>query len=403
MNKLERTVMFKKLVIFSLIPFVCLIFLTLFIELGFELRKKIEVSVNAHNQPQKQILFIGDSILGFLTEPKSLATQIEGQLKKNTSEIFYATEVSGPALRTRQAFEKVSELVKTSQPSVVILMLGKSDYHHESSPWWSPLSRFRLFRLLEYSYLNLKQKIFHKQQQLSRDLRNQAQPAWDLYGQAHYEEAVPLFEKVIQEGHHDERVLKALLSCYILSQQFDRGIAYFNQIKESHKKSELTQQASEILQNHPGNPKRPEQPTTHIPFSLDTRDRLRFQMWMYQLQNKGEDMMAIFKKFPTEGSTHIHAYTRNNLVEIFNLFPQESTHVFVLQYPLDHVSALQKVLPPLPKNVTFVDLRSLLLEAPPEKFITFWQEDMEHLSTEGNAWVSEKLAPTILKFQRGIQ
>jgi hypothetical protein len=389
--------MLKKIILFLSIPPLTLLAAALFIELGYNLRQKLDTPSNMSVPSAQNILFIGDSILGFLNDPQSLATQIKNQLDQKKPQTFQFSEISRPALRSSEVIALLSRYLKNNpSPNAVILMAGKSDYIHPSIPAFRFLSRFRLFRLLEFGYWDIQKKLFAWQKRRSAELAQKAQPAWDFWGQGNCKEAIPHFEKVISQGYQFSRPIRALLSCYIAEKKFMEGTDFLRKIKPISTEKTLVEKSIEILQQYPDNAQRLKTHFSPPKVDVESRTDLRFQMWVSMVQNHPETMFNIYKNANEKTSDRIHSYTRNNLVEIINLLSHTKAQIIILQYPLDHLSVLSEVLPPTSSRMQLIDVRSLLLQAPPHEFSSFWQEDIEHLSAHGNAWLAEKVAPSIV-------
>lgn len=392
--------MLRKIILFLSIPPLALIATTIFIELGFNVRQQLDTLSNADvpdDSNVKDILFIGDSILGFLKDPHSLASQIKDQLDQKKPQSFRSQEISKPSLRSSDVVKLLSKHLRNNpKPSVVILMVGKGDYTHDSTPAFTFLSRFRLFRLLEFSYWDLERKMFVSERRWSPELDQKARPAWELFGQDNCKEALPHFEEVVAQGYQFSRSIKALLSCYIEEKKFSEGADFFEKIEVVPSEKVLVEKSIQILRQHPRDDERPTNSFSPPKLNVESRTDLRFQMWTSLIQNQPDTMFDIYKNAGDDTSDKIHAYTRNNLVEILNLLDQTQAQIFVLQYPLDHLSVLSDVLPSVSSRVHMVDLRSFLLQLPPKQFASFWQEDIEHLSAPGTSWLAEQIAPMIL-------
>lgn len=393
--------MLRKIVFFLILPILSLLLATFFIEVGFELRQKIDTPSHPRTSSDKEVLFIGDSILGFLADEYSLATEIKKKFGQASHETYRFQEISRPALRTSQVLEKIPGILKeASPPDIIVLMVGKSDFIDPSFPLWTSLSRFRLFRLLEYGYWDIKNRIFRQRQPRLQEVNDLAQSAWDFYAKKNYKDAIPRFEYALRRQHPSSRVVNGLMSCYIVENKFSEGLRFFEEIRDTHPQKQLIISSIAILRSHPQNQQRQEAPLLNREFTAESRPQLRFQLWTYQIQNRAEEMFTAYRNSPKKISAPINSYTRNNLVDILNQLSHTSAQIFIMQYPLDHLSALSEVLPPLSPRVHFIDLRSFLLQAPSKEFASFWQEDIEHLSPKGNAWLAEKITPLLLETRK---
>lgn len=385
---------------FLIIPLVALTFLSLFVEIGFEARQWLETKQAVkRNLSKTQILFIGDSILGFLSEPSSLSFQIKKILSENSPADFDFQEISAPALRTPEALDRLKAFVHQSSPHIAIVMIGKSDYLYESTPLWSPLIRLRLFRLFEAAYWDLHQKWHRVQSQLQITQQSQVQKYWDLFKEQKYSEAIPGFEESLKSGYDHERVIRALHSCYILEKEYARGIAFFTNLKKTSQHAALLDDYLIVLNRlakNLGTGSPLEMPPTeglalssHV---YDSRNNLRTHLWLARQDRKASLLLQTFSDAPAKISDHLNVFARNNLFEILQILKKSSTKTFLLQYPLDHLSVLRDSLPPTPENTELVDTRNILLTASSNELIDMWQDDIDHLNEKGAIYLAKKIA-----------
>lgn len=396
--------MTKKIVKFILAPTLVLFFLVFILEAGFGARAKLEsLRVPKTDSNKIQILLIGDSILGFLNEPHSITSQLRNNLDKVAPDQFQIQEISSPALRTSVALDKAKELLRSNRTDIAVLMVGKSDYIQKAAPRLTPLSRFRTFRLLEAAYWDLNRRWLALSNPNLKNLVAQAQVAWDLKANHRFEEAIPIFERVLKDGYDHSRVIRALHEGYLKTQQYDRAIAFFEKYKITSAHNNLIESYMPVFKSLSlGQKAGALVAPIEIPNKPQSRDEFRTSLWLSRQNNDAEKFAEIYKQSNIHLSDTLQATSRNNILDLVALLKANGTTVLLLQYPIDDVSALTQILPGKQEHLQIIDTHAILAKAPPEVLMNSWAEDLEHVNEIGARLISEELVNLILNVKRTL-
>ncbi|NUN05930.1 MAG: hypothetical protein HUU57_09225 [Bdellovibrio sp.] len=396
--------MTKKIFKFILAPILVLTFLIFILEVGFSARAWLETLFHAKKDTKKtQVLLVGDSILGFLRDRNSIASQVMTELQKIAPDQFQFEEVSSPALRSGVAIEKIKERFKTTSADIAILMIGKSDYLNQASRTLTTLSRFRSFRLLEAAYWDLRRRWRIIRNPRLKNLASEAQTAWDLKADNRFAEAVPIFERVLTNGYDHSRVIRGLHEGYIKTHQYARAIEFFENYKKKSAHGALIESYIPVFKSLSGGLK-PD--TTPAPLELtnkpQNRDDLRTLLWLAKQNNDAQKFAELYRQADAEHSETLHSTSRNNLLDLIELLKGNRTRVLLLQYPMDDVLALTRILPEELGNLQIIDTRAILEKAAATDLMNSWDEDLEHVNENGARLISTELASIILNTKKGL-
>lgn len=396
--------MTKKIFKFILVPLLALTLFVFILEVGFRARARFESLFVAKSDSTKtQIFLVGDSILGFLKDSASIPFQLQTNLQKVAPDQFQFQEISTPALRTPTALHKTKELLKTVPANIAILMVGKSDYLQETSATLTTLSHFRTFRLLEAAYWDLNRRwlLFHNP--ILEKLKAEAQIGWNLTESHHHGDAAPVFEGVLTKGYDHERIVRALHESYIKTQQYDRAIKFFENYKMKSAHRDLIENYllvfKALARGEHGDVAPPTGELTEQPRN---RDHLRTLLWLAKGNNDANKFASLYSHADPGFSDRLHATSRNNLLELIEIFQKSHTTVFLLQYPMDDVSVLKQGLPADLEDVHIIDTRAILKKAAPADLMNSWREDLEHVNENGARLIVNELAPMILNLKKGL-
>ncbi|HEY1078460.1 MAG TPA: hypothetical protein VGE46_00110 [Bdellovibrio sp.] len=396
--------MTKKIFKFILVPLLALTLFVFILEVGFRARAQFESLFVAKSDSTKtQIFLVGDSILGFLKDSSSIPFQLQTNLQKIAPDQFQLQEISTPALRTPTALHKTKELLKTVPANIAILMVGKSDYLHETSPSLTTLSHFRTFRLFEASYWDLRRRWLLISNPILNKLEAEAQVAWDFTEGQRHADAMPVFESVLTKGYDYERIVRALHESYIKTQQYDRAIKFFENYKMKSTHRDLIENYLLVFKALArGEHADAAPPLGELAEPPRNRDHLRTLLWLAKENNDADTFASLYRHENPSLSDHLHATSRNNLLELIEIFQKSHTTVFLLQYPMDDVSVLKQGLPANLENVHIIDTRAILKNAAPADLMNSWREDLEHVNENGARLIVNELAPMILNLKKGL-
>ena len=371
---------------------------TLLLEVGFRTRDWIESrkTLSSPEINKTRVLFIGDSVLGFMNQEGSLSSELVKQITEMHPNQYQFQELSAPALTTREVKKKLTFALERFRPHAVLFMAGKSDYVVPHLRQWGFLLNLRIFRLLFVAFFDARmqwlkwtddQKFIAKQ-----DLR----AAWKALTAKDCNRAIPLFEQAIplhKDFDRRDKIYRGLHYCYIETKQYAEAVQFFSQIEEPGLYKELVQSFVQIHQYLLN-------PQSAKPIdSAEARDRdqVRTNMWFYRQMNQAHPFFLEYINMPKDIADHLKENSIENIRFIIKELTQQRAQVFLMQYPLDHASVLEKAIGVIQHNVRYLDIRNWLSRVTPNEFIKFWDEDIEHISAYGNKWLAKKIEPILVK------
>lgn len=352
-----------------------------FLETGFSVRSWLSErrQKESFSEEKRRVLFIGDSILGFLDQKNnSISHEIAKKIEQQFPKKYEFKEFSIPAITTDTILSSIHTEMEYFQPHIVIFLAGKSDFIQNMM--WSDnfLSKLRTFRLLQAAYLDLRFKwtrLINSKYQAWEDM----QSGWDFFGRSQCAQALPFFEKSILAGLDFNRILRGLHYCYISEKQSERALVFFNEIKNRTLHKDLVNDFISIHQYL----KNPQDSSYKVLDKPKSRDRARTQLWFYRELQRPKDFYRVYSQMSPHITDRLFPRSAQNIKAILDIIRSYGSTILMLQYPMDHIENLKVSLRDNSKDIVYVDLRSALIKVPAQQLITMWRDDIDHLNTAG--------------------
>lgn len=392
----------KAFVIKILISFAVFFGLISILEFGFYLRSSNApapiASRDSDSQSGPRVLLIGDSVMGFLAEPKTLANEIQSAWTRIQPGAMFS-EIARPGLLTSEALEALPSKLNSFRPDVAIVMIGRSDFGRDGESelallaWISKLHVGRFARLL---MRDASARFYEFRSRTASDVKpadpvdrhdQLFNPPWKLYGELKYKEAIPLFEQALKEKPQYENGIRALYHSYVQASEFARGIDFFKNLRETSRHRSLLEVYVASLRIRNGEDRQ------KVALSLESIEgaRLAFKtrMWFLKSQNDDQEFRRLLETVTVAENAPRVPKAARGIVKIAEELKTAGVRTVFLSYPTDHVDQLKKELSSVP-DVRVYDLRTWILESPPPTSL-YIEEDIEHMTQLATPIVANQL------------
>ncbi len=381
-----------------LIPIVVLVAIATILELGLYLRSKVEPTLSApigSNGEERvtRVLLIGDSILGFLGLPETVAGRIltlsQSSGVQRNGVRYEFDEISKTAQLTSEALSALPSRLKTFRPDIVVMMVGKSDFAAGPAtlPNWVLNLRISKLFLVAMSDMGLRWRGLAATPQLKSSHDLAFDPAWSLYGERRYKDAIPLFENALRAHPHYETGIRGLYHCYLQGENYQSGALFFRELSTHSRKRDLLRILADSLDLQVKKSSVAEREillnrlNSTLRESKDQRAALKAELWLLKQRDlRSKEFAAKLSQMTVSQSSTILPKTLENLKRVFAMIGDSGARTVFVQYPTDHASALTEPLGPVGPHVTIVDSKTWLLGENAPQLV---DDDIEHVTPEG--------------------
>lgn len=376
-------------------------------EAGAWLRHKMFSQVLKERGSDNQIILVGDSVMGPQDSKYSISHHFISSLKKQvSSDVTIINNVSG-ALVLPMALEKLKGTIAEKSPTIVIMMLGKSDHDAKIfgslrlPAWLSELHMTRILKLVLHSFDFQLQEIRFRFDSANNgaDFRQ----AWRLYADGQFAAAIPLFEAELFKSPNYTRPLRPLYHCYYETQQFTNGARYFKSLEPLSKNGRIIRFYAANLEFErdqiASNNKYAVPPPIVEQLEATKGDREAFKLLLRMLQNLRQNAeFASLLSSMTENESYPFPQSEiGTLKHIVQACADARASLVLLQYPTDNAQSLRNILEPLSPSVSIVDTREWLLALPQrDRLIDLVDKDIDHVTSDGAKIIGERLADLIV-------
>ncbi|MBL7686428.1 MAG: hypothetical protein JNJ49_00225, partial [Bdellovibrionaceae bacterium] len=226
------------------------------LEGGFWVRHALHAHIdNGSESGSRRIFLVGDSVLGNIREPDSIAGHFASAIRSRQNAPSSIVDLSEPAQTLYAANQKIADDFKIDESTVIIVMLGKSDWERPSAVTQrvSWLDRLQILKIWGLVKADTSRAIQYWQQKFSPSDPESSPDfavAWMLYGKGNCHDAIPMFEKGLLQRANYLRAIQSLYHCYYLEKRFKEGKLFLEQLSPlSTKLSQLIKLYALNLQN----------------------------------------------------------------------------------------------------------------------------------------------------------
>lgn len=351
------------------------------------------------------ILLIGDSVLGTLTDSSTIAGNFARSLMLKKPEIKLAELTTG-GLTSTEARVALYDFLQKNTAKKIIVMVGKSDFVHgwmDANMRWltrKPFVNFRTSKALLFIVARTERLYFQKfPNNEARKQYRAFKQAWTYYSTGE-PSAVPEFEKQLMRYPNYVTGIRGLVHAYYQHHMLERGIKFLNQLsKASDEKSLIKVHIGYMdadLQKSFGqklviNSRQLEEEISLLKDRwLAHNAMLRFAI----IKNEATEFANIYEGMLPEEASAIMPSTSGNLDTLIGMAEQSGAKFFYVNYPSENAVPINRVL--RDREVTIYDARSWLIEeVPREKLIEMFELDGNHVSALGAQVIGERLAREI--------
>lgn len=400
----------NKIILLLIIVFASL----LAIEFGLRLRSPIGEIAGVRALPKlnspggKRVLFVADSVFGFLNEPHSASAQVAERLKAQGIEVF---EYSAPATTTQRVIGGLQAELEEIRPNIVVVMVGKSDFWGR---WVNKksLSGSRVLRavLLFLSDLRFRWIKFWIPKSKFGKVDTPVDLAWMYFGTHRFAKAMEEFENQLPASPYDERAMRALYQCYLLTDSLPRGIQYFEDLgKKDRPNSGLAAGFALTLKRiwerkiGEASQKTVDELIEHLKSKGGSRERFRAMLWLKKTEGDFDGFSELLRHQSWDQSEPLRNETIYNLRKIVEMIRRSGARVVLLQYPTDVLEVLRLETMDVAPSPSLWGIREAILELNSnEEIMSSIDSDIEHLTPTGARYVGEKLANWLLLYYFGV-
>ncbi len=385
---------------------VVLVLTTVLLEGGLQLRQFTKTLIQSTEVKPLRYLLVGDSILGQLADPSTIAFQFATALNTQLKNEAAITELTEPGQTLFSAQSKLAAMLDREKPGTVVIMLGKSDWSRADSaavlPSW--LSALQIHNVLSIVKTDLGRKFRYWLWKTDR----RAVPhgfdlAWDLYSYGRYRDAIPIFERELLREPEYQRGIRALYHCYYQEGLFSQGKSYLERLASNSPETSLllrlfalNLQFEADLKLGTDSQVSEQLVRRHLESMPVSRETLKLKMRTLQNTHRPQEFYSLLEKITAAESSGLPPIGRQALQKIINDCLARAVRVVVLQYPTDNANSLAETLSSFGDKITVVDTRNwLLTNSRPEQLLGLINEDMEHVTKNGAQILGQKLAEFI--------
>lgn len=384
-----------------------LILTTVLLEGGLRLRQFAQMKIQALDAVKSlRYLLIGDSILGQLGDPSTIAYQFATDLNTRLKNAAAVTELTSPGQTLFSAQSRLMAILDRDKPRTVMIMLGKSDWSRPQSavvtPTW--FDTLQIQNVLSTVQTDLGRKIRYWLWKIDRRLAPHGfELAWDLYSYGLYRDAIPIFEHELLREPEYQRGIRALYHCYYREGLFLEGKSYLEKLAtNSSETSQLLRLYALNLQfeadvKHGKESQVSEQLIRHQLDSMPiSRESFKLKMRTLQNTHRPQEFYSQLEKMNAAESTLLPPVGQQALRKVIDDCLARGMRVVILQYPTDNASSLAETLSSFGEKITVLDTRVWLLTySKPGQLLDLIDEDMEHVTKDGAKVLGQKLAEFI--------
>lgn len=402
--------------IFITLGIATILFISL--EFGFYLRDNKKNFLEQHSSAEnKSILIIGDSVVGNTESLSSIASNFKNKLiiKINNNLIF--NNLSEPALSSWKLDQKIESYLTQYKPSIVVIMLGNSDYviRKDSekvvdSFFEKSSSFFLTFRSISFLKNILFDKMTKKNMskvQRGRELdsisnrlesknSNSHELFWKYTKENNYLLALENFEKILKKSDPNIRAILQAQTIYIQLEMKSRGAAALLEYSERTNNKYLANVANQVSVhlNDYKNTK------NEYISNREISDRNSYLSQLKYYKKMGLDSQAnnLFKNLDKVPIYADHLPDFVSLNNVARKILQKNVTVFLVQYPNQLVWPLELADVKGSLGLHFIDLHNFLISQLENYSVNqLFEDDFLHLTNLGAALVADKMSQSVFE------
>ncbi len=409
----------KKILMIKLIKiFSASLILLLSIELGLYLReyRKNATLLKIDSYSENNILLIGDSVMGDIENPNSVAAQLNNKLLQENQKKLKVYNLSEPALSSWTLNQKIDDYLKKYNPLAVIIMLGNSDYiirqdsdklinnfyekvilNIQTLKTVQFVQKYFSFNKIEKSTNKTQRGRFSEKKEKVCEVNNEIFKAnpniffWNCVDSKNNLKALENFEEILKIYQPNIRMMLRAKDIYIQLDLQKRGIEFFSTYIKTTKDRYLAKVSQFIIGELSGY----SQPTDVQIIDQKITDRNAYLSRLMYLKKKSMNSEAnqLFQNLDSIPVFEDHLPDFVSLNSVIQKILNKNIQVFLVQYPNQLLWTLELAGVKGARNLHYIDLyQSVKVNLNKYSVNQIFEDDFLHVTELGAKIVADKMS-----------